>query len=441
MNADEPRPRVWAAVLTGASLGLAWGVAARVWMRLISASPEFSVGGTAFILALPTVFGACAGLAFAARRRGWRRWRHYGARAAVVTAFLLLGIGPGAPLVFSVLAFTLALTQSAFLDAWLLAVAAALTRRRWALQCAADGHPVHRANPWLERGMRAVLLLLALAAFGFVAWQVVTDKPGLLAPLYILFYLLLLCPLFLGLRVGLAPSERGLRRFTTSSGAVSYAGATPARTRRDQGGHDQGAIMKTKLLMIAVIGLGFAGERCPAREPKERAVLRVGDGPGALAVTADGKALAAAVGQTVRVFDPARSKEIATLKGHRRTVVSLAFSPDGKTLASGDRGGALKLWDMASGKETALGEHRWWVLCVAFSPDGKILASGSDDSTDRLRLWDVATGKHTAFQGHSGSVYSVAFSRDGKTLTSGSTDGTVKLWEVPGGKNTATLEG
>jgi hypothetical protein len=208
LDADERRPRVWAAVLTGASLGLAWGVAVRVWMRLISTSLEFSVGGTAFILALPTVFGTCAGLAFAARRRGWRRWRHYGARAAVVAAFLPLGIGPGAPLMFSVLAVTLALTQPAFLNALLRAVAAALTGRRWALRCAADGHLVHRANLWLERGMRGVLLLLALAAFGFVAWQVVTDKPGLLAPLYILFYLLLLCPLFLGLRVGLAPLAR-----------------------------------------------------------------------------------------------------------------------------------------------------------------------------------------------------------------------------------------
>ena len=90
LDATEPYPRVWAAVLGGAGLGLVWGIAAQLWMRLISTQPEFSIPGTAAILIITTLFGACAGLAFAARRRGWRWWGHYVPRGlAVMFSFRL----------------------------------------------------------------------------------------------------------------------------------------------------------------------------------------------------------------------------------------------------------------------------------------------------------------------------------------------------------------
>jgi len=81
-----------------------------------------------------------------------------------------------------------------------------------------------------------------------------------------------------------------------------------------------------------------------------------------------------------------------TLKGHTSHVGSVAFSPDGRTLASGSEDNTIKLWNVATGKNTAtLKGHTDIVWSVSFSPDGKTLASGSSNNT--VKLWDVKTGK------------------------------------------------
>ena len=161
------------------------------------------------------------------------------------------------------------------------------------------------------------------------------------------------------------------------------------------------------------------------------------------AFSSDGKTLASgSEDNTIKLWDVATGKERFTLKGHTQPVWSVAFSPDGMTLASGSWDGTTKLWDVATGKERAslLGPGGWAVSCVAFSPDGKLLASGSESKT--IQLWDVATGKKgTTLHGHTGWVRSVAFSPDGKLLASGGHDMTVRVWDVAAGKEKAAFKG
>ena len=118
------------------------------------------------------------------------------------------------------------------------------------------------------------------------------------------------------------------------------------------------------------------------------------------------------------------------LRGHESGVSSVAFSPNGQTLASGSADQTIRLWNLAqpTAEPTVLRGHEWRVLSVAFSPDGQTLASASDDQT--IRLWNLIqpTAEPTVLRGHEASVNSVAFSPDGQTLASGSSDQTIRLW-------------
>ena len=139
---------------------------------------------------------------------------------------------------------------------------------------------------------------------------------------------------------------------------------------------------------------------------------------------------------TANLWDVATEQRIATLPGDADSrVVSVAFSPDGKVLASVSS--RVSLWDVATEQRIATfrGDQP---LSVAFSPDGNILAVGTWNST--IELWDVATRQRSAtLQGHTGAVTSVAFSRDG-TLASASRDKTVRLWNVRNRQQTANLQ-
>ncbi|MBE8994570.1 serine/threonine-protein kinase [Microcystis aeruginosa] len=142
---------------------------------------------------------------------------------------------------------------------------------------------------------------------------------------------------------------------------------------------------------------------------------------------------------TIKIWEVATGKELRTLTGHSRGVESVVYSPDGRYLASGSSDDTIKIWEVATGKELrTLTGHSGSVWSVVYSPDGRYLASGSWDDT----IWEVATGKQLrTLTGHSDSVWSVVYSPDGRYLASGNGDKTIKIWEVATGKELRTLTG
>ena len=192
----------------------------------------------------------------------------------------------------------------------------------------------------------------------------------------------------------------------------------------------------------------------------------------------------------ITLWDTRTGEELGKLVGHKKSVYSLACSPVSDILASGDRMGVVKVWDLqkrntlvsistdsdmpatltfspdgqillaAVGESDGIWEkkckvelwhaktgapvatltgHRNLVMSAGFSPDGALLATASWDGT--IKLWNVATWtERLTIPAHPMWIMSVAFSPDGKTLASGSADAKVRLWQVPSGEELCTLK-
>jgi WD40 repeat protein len=187
---------------------------------------------------------------------------------------------------------------------------------------------------------------------------------------------------------------------------------------------------------------------------RQRACVRtipVGRQLRCLALSQDGRFLAAGTGEgEERGSAGALVWEVQT--GHQRlalvsqTVRSLAFSPDGSRLATGDTDNAVKIWDTATGHEIlTLRGHFDWVRDLAFTPDGHRLVSAGDDN--KVLVWDARPlregekigQERFTLTGHRNSVNTVAFQPEGTLLATGSADGTVKLWDTRTGREKRTL--
>lgn len=175
-------------------------------------------------------------------------------------------------------------------------------------------------------------------------------------------------------------------------------------------------------------------------------VLRPPVGPGAegtlfaAALTPDGETLAVAGypvgagrdGHPIYLLSLSESRIVGVLRGHDNIVHALAFSPDGRRLASGSSDHTVRLWNVANRQsEGVLTGHQEAVYGLAFSPDGARLASASHDGT--ARLWLLAeTRMECALKGHAGPVHCVAWSPNGQTVATGSFDQSVRLWNANG---------
>ncbi|MDY7078293.1 MAG: WD40 repeat domain-containing protein [Chloroflexota bacterium] len=167
-----------------------------------------------------------------------------------------------------------------------------------------------------------------------------------------------------------------------------------------------------------------------------------------LAYSPDGRFLATGGNAPIRIWDTSTGAEVTSLSGHTGLVYGLAFSPDGRFLASGSRDATARVWDISTGTPVlTLTEHTGTVSSVDYSPDGRLLASGCWDGT--VRLWeitapsigDLKTHAAMALTDHTAPVNSVVFSPDGKLLASGSDDKTIRIWDVTTGEAVLTLVG
>jgi tricorn protease-like protein len=155
-----------------------------------------------------------------------------------------------------------------------------------------------------------------------------------------------------------------------------------------------------------------------------------------VAVSADGRVVAVASGAYPRAevqrWDLLENKKLPPIGTHGSQIGPLAFSPDGRLLATGSMGSLVRLWNVETGEMRGELRHRSWVQAVAFSGDSQVLAPTSGPT---ITLWDVpALARRALLRGHAGTVRSLTLSPDGKALASASVDRSIRVWDLATGK-------
>jgi eukaryotic-like serine/threonine-protein kinase len=217
----------------------------------------------------------------------------------------------------------------------------------------------------------------------------------------------------------------------------------PQASRRGQ--HITRRQVLVGLAALAVAGGGLTWW-IVSRNPPEGTLLSTYTGHAnavyAVAWSPDGKRIASGSGDnTVQVWHAADGNRASTFKGHTNTVYAVTWSPDGKRIASGSGDKIVQVWNAVDGSPlfTYTG-HTNTVFAVAWSPDGSRIASGSADNT--VRVWNAADGSLIYIKaGYTDTVYAVAWSPDGKRIASGSGDNIAQVWNAADGSPIFTYTG
>jgi WD40 repeat protein/serine/threonine protein kinase len=225
---------------------------------------------------------------------------------------------------------------------------------------------------------------------------------------------------------------------TATLSAASFAGPIPDGAKARLGKGTLNTIALSPDGKHVAVGGGVGVYLYDSQSFEQLWIGQTGSPVSSLAFSPDGRTLAAGLDNgNLLLLDPADGKLIRDATPHSDTVTGLAWSPDSKRLATASADSTLRLID-TDGVHSLTG-HTARVFCLAFSPDGKYLLSGSEDKTALLQ--DVETGESRTLVAHSDGVFGVAFSPDSKTAVTASLDGKMIAWDVASASQVGDFKG